>query len=522
MSVFYKFKAALKHDVLPIDGLSISVEDLKKEIRTHKHLGWDRSFDLKIVNADTNELYEDETATIPRNSSVIVSRIPVDPAIAKKLWVNDRNKAEILSNPANLLPLTDDAARATAVGNQIKHYVDLTKMEGSEEDKIKAMFAQSTIAYHPSNYVKHSKLRVKGRVPYWYICKKCQQKGHWIEDCPNPALRKTTGIPASFLRVVDDAAVPGAKIDSKGKIVVSLYDTRMKHNVKADAPLKPKPPPQDLICGLCKELLRDAVLIPCCGMAYCAQCIGEYLLEDPCPSCGDNTSNPEMLRPCQFFRDKCKEFELKGYVEMPEIDRAKLLLNSEIESKQSQLTCHAVKSEDKENINYSNFPQDTFASRYHHNLNDNYYENYRHNSRDCYYALNRDTNSYFQKKGKYSVHNGNGYRKYHRRNGFSTEEYKRYEGRQHPQQIYPRRRDDRQRRTNKMSHGNTNLLVVKEWEHRPKENTNSSVLPTANEHYSARCAPTESHTKKRKRSSADNSSSSSNDELVIYKKKKHY
>jgi len=42
------------------------------------------------------------------------------------------------------------------------------------------------------------------------------------------------------------------------------------------APLQKKeeesPVPAELICPLCKDMLNDAVVIPCCGNSYCDEC----------------------------------------------------------------------------------------------------------------------------------------------------------------------------------------------------------------------------------------------------------
>lgn len=36
--------------------------------------------------------------------------------------------------------------------------------------------------------------------------------------------------------------------------------------------------PSELMCSLCNDLLRDAVLIPCCGYSFCDECIRNRLL----------------------------------------------------------------------------------------------------------------------------------------------------------------------------------------------------------------------------------------------------
>ena len=226
MSVHYKFKAALGYDTLPIDGINISLLDLKEAIIQHKHLGKGKkhlAYDLQITNAETKEIYKDEKILIPKNSSLIVARIPVYPSELKNSRDNNREStALLLSNPANLMN-TEASAEAARVHSQIKENVDLTKMSGTEEEKIMTMIAQSTIAFHPSNFVKLRKSNMTGKVPKEYKCYKCHQHGHWVQNCTlnNQDLRKTTGIPSTFLKEVKDANVPGAMITADGKFVIS-------------------------------------------------------------------------------------------------------------------------------------------------------------------------------------------------------------------------------------------------------------------------------------------------------------
>lgn len=30
--------------------------------------------------------------------------------------------------------------------------------------------------------------------------------------------------------------------------------------------------PQELVCGICGSLMKDAVVIPCCGNSFCDEC----------------------------------------------------------------------------------------------------------------------------------------------------------------------------------------------------------------------------------------------------------
>ncbi|KAM6396252.1 E3 ubiquitin-protein ligase RBBP6-like [Rhynochetos jubatus] len=79
--VHYKFFSKLTYDTVTFNGLHISMRDLKQQIMRREKLKASHC-DLQISNAQTKEEYTDDKALIPRNSSVIVRRIPVGGAQA--------------------------------------------------------------------------------------------------------------------------------------------------------------------------------------------------------------------------------------------------------------------------------------------------------------------------------------------------------------------------------------------------------------------------------------------------------
>ncbi|KAK8739703.1 hypothetical protein OTU49_003154 [Cherax quadricarinatus] len=103
MSVHYKFKSAVEYDTLPVDGVHISLEDLKEAIIQQKRLGRGQPYDLQITNAETKEVYTDDKTLISKNSSLIVARVPIDPLQMKRPWENKESTALLLSNPSNLM-----------------------------------------------------------------------------------------------------------------------------------------------------------------------------------------------------------------------------------------------------------------------------------------------------------------------------------------------------------------------------------------------------------------------------------
>lgn len=79
--------------------------------------------------------YTDDNALIAKNTSLIIARVPLT-VQQKRSW--DRNETPPFSN------LKDEANLGRAI--------DLTRLDGSEEDKIRAMMTQSTQDYDPSKY----------------------------------------------------------------------------------------------------------------------------------------------------------------------------------------------------------------------------------------------------------------------------------------------------------------------------------------------------------------------------------
>ncbi|KAM3826947.1 E3 ubiquitin-protein ligase RBBP6-like isoform 1-T1 [Vipera latastei] len=89
--VHYKFSSKLNYDTVTFDGLHISLCDLKRQIMGREKLKA-ADCDLQITNAQTKEEYTDDNALIPKNSSVIVRRIPIGGVkCTSKTYVISRN-----------------------------------------------------------------------------------------------------------------------------------------------------------------------------------------------------------------------------------------------------------------------------------------------------------------------------------------------------------------------------------------------------------------------------------------------
>lgn len=49
-------------------------------------------------------------------------------------------------------------------------------------------------------------------------------------------------------------------------------------NVRPAPPPDRVPPPKEIMCTLCDEVLRDAVIVPCCTGAFCDECEWQEIL----------------------------------------------------------------------------------------------------------------------------------------------------------------------------------------------------------------------------------------------------
>lgn len=211
MSVRFKFKNDLEFVCLPCDGFHISVRDLKKSIIRTKKLGRITDFDLIVTNQQTSETFEDEEELIPKNSTLIIARHPL-PSGQKKIWEDE-------SASALLAASTTSSNGVSGSGGSVASLVSSIGDDGkSEDDKLTKMMSNSTEMYDQKNWVAfRGKQAYGGRPPSMtFRCSKCHQFGHWPTDCSLLDLKKTTGIPRSFLKP-STAETPGAKINPQGK-----------------------------------------------------------------------------------------------------------------------------------------------------------------------------------------------------------------------------------------------------------------------------------------------------------------
>ncbi|KAH7098232.1 DWNN-domain-containing protein [Auriculariales sp. MPI-PUGE-AT-0066] len=376
--VYYKFKSQRSESRIAFDGTGISVFDLKRDIILANNLGKASEFDLAIYNPQ-NEEYKDDSTIIPRSSSVLVSRLPpVRPGKGRAAiyvaGVEAKGSSGVSAGPSSSGPAShfkgpsgpmsrrfdgrDDgsASRPSSSTAPTSQASAPTSLKNEETAGIAAMFAQSEQQWEETqekmqyaNRIPFTSTRGGGpqrkayvpqslqsaaeptrQTPLGYVCYRCGQKGHWIQECPTndnrefdnrPRIKRTTGIPRSFLKSVEapseGAVGPGIMITPEGSYVMAQPDavawkkqsTRDKTLTEDDIRAKP-PTDSSLACPMCSKLYREAVKTPCCGAVYCEECIQTHLLEHDfeCPSCHKKVSSLDKLAPERTIRARVQSY----------------------------------------------------------------------------------------------------------------------------------------------------------------------------------------------------------------------
>ena len=179
--------------------------------------------------------------------------------------------------------------------------------------------------------------------PTGYICYRCGEKGHWIQACPTndnpefdnkPRVKRTTGIPRSFLKTVekpvalsgdgttDDTKPPsGIMVNAEGEYVVAEPDKKSWEKFqaksassaaaqKAAAMSDKELQDRGLECSIDKRIFIDPMKTPCCEKTYCNDCITNALIESDftCPGCQTDGVLIDDLKPDDETSEKIKEY----------------------------------------------------------------------------------------------------------------------------------------------------------------------------------------------------------------------
>lgn len=245
--VHFKFRSALTYDNVSFDGHYVSVGEIKKLIADKKGLGVDGGAELELSDPQTKQVYKDDSVQLPRNSSVVVKRIPA--AKGRHAATTGRGGPTAAHNSASAsyvglttVPATVHANTAApgAIAPSAQDADDFgddvyeeqaAKRKAALDDeqaRIEAALHGQEEQWHSEQdrTVREAAARGRGRggrgygrggrPPDHYWCRKCGAQGqHWQHDCPKrnePDLdlkfvRAPAGIPMTMLNMTSEGGL---------------------------------------------------------------------------------------------------------------------------------------------------------------------------------------------------------------------------------------------------------------------------------------------------------------------------
>ncbi|KAJ0974104.1 hypothetical protein J5N97_016069 [Dioscorea zingiberensis] len=356
MAVYYKFKSAKDYDSIPIEGQFISLANLKERIFESKHLRRGTDFDLMVANAQTNEEYVDEAAMIPKNTSVLIRRVPGRP---RKPIVTEPDEPKFIEDKVeDIQPPSSNAIGESSTmkfpeesewdefgtdlyampdvipSQSVNPVVDLSPANKVDEDsKLRALIDTPALDWNRLGNDAYGAGRGFGRgmggrmmagrgfgrgggglerrtPPAGYVCHRCKVPGHFIQHCPTNGdpnydikrVKPPTGIPKSMLMATPDGSYA---LPSGAVAVLKPNEAAFEKEIEglpSTRPVNDLPP--ELRCPLCKEVMKDAVLTSkCCFSSFCDKCIRDYIITKSMCVCGATNILADDLLPNKTLRE---------------------------------------------------------------------------------------------------------------------------------------------------------------------------------------------------------------------------
>ncbi|KAL2255488.1 hypothetical protein VTK26DRAFT_3248 [Humicola hyalothermophila] len=300
--------------------------------------------------ADKDIVYDDDTTIIPRSTTVIARRMPpkipgrggAARYVSGKMPVHAKNSSRreqiakpVVKTQSNTLAqlssaMTEEEKLAAVFQAQTENFT------AREEEMATQQYVAKGGPKKPANVPDHDP-------PQGYICYRCGEKGHWIQLCPTndnpdydnrPRVKRTTGIPRSFLRTVDKAtalgqnadgddskAPSGIMVNADGEFVIAEPDKASWEQFQAKAKANPAAKTgasegdeevreRGLECPVDKRMFIEPMKTPCCEKTYCNDCITNALIESDfvCPGCKSEGVLIDDLKTDEEAVEKIKTF----------------------------------------------------------------------------------------------------------------------------------------------------------------------------------------------------------------------
>ena len=378
--VRFKFKAEHEFTEHDLAGASlISVEQLKQVITDVKLKGNAGAFGLLLSNAATGEPYGDD-ASIAADTSVVIKRVPLSRAapvggvplgsarrtnLSASLPCAASAAASSVSTSCGAPSTSCGAAASTSCGAAASSCSSISVAaphiplvppttnpppEGmmpsatciageAEAAKIKMMMAAAGAEWQaprPRYYEAggggggpHGDPAANRTPPPGYVCRRCNQPGHFIQFCPTndgnvreaPQRRRLpVGIPTAFLKSVggEGDGPAGGFLSADGTVLKMLVDDKSfnRETKKSGVRIDPTLVPEELRCPISKALFREPVVLPCCGCSVSNDLIAQALVEDAsgdavgatCALCGATGVRVDEIVPNRQLREALAAF----------------------------------------------------------------------------------------------------------------------------------------------------------------------------------------------------------------------
>lgn len=240
--------------------------------------------------------YLDDGYLVPRNSSVVIARIPA--TRQRCLTIKMAPDIDISTADPNAKPSEEEAMMRNVVDSAAGGYGQQRGGFGvgnRGRGRDPAGGQQNMYSKQP---------------PPSYVCNRCNQQGHWINHCPTNGDKRfdirrnvpLTGIPRAFIKTVtrDDGQLDEVAVAHPNELALDVGQSKVVSlgGVKREL----EHVPRALICPLCIGLMKEPMFVPCCKVSFCNECIRQALVGTGgdafiCPVCAEDNVVTELLQP---------------------------------------------------------------------------------------------------------------------------------------------------------------------------------------------------------------------------------
>lgn len=284
--------------------------------------------DLRLTDPAGVVLDEDEP--VARGATVVVTRVPITGG-RKTRKAPRRSGRPGARRPAS--PAQPSYSRVDGIDGA-ERAAPATEAKQSEAKLLEARMREEAAIVGGGAAAASSKAGPWGRrqrdAGAGKICPRCDMELDRSRGCPvtcesfaakeaeRKRQRMATGIPRDRLEPCGEDD-PDAMMMLSGEFVRFKEQYRPGGPSPAPRPLPASEPaevPEELTCQLCRKLLVDTVVVPCCESLCCDGCIRPKLLDSEpqfrCPLCLEDDVTPDDLEPAGEARKQVKAFRQRA------------------------------------------------------------------------------------------------------------------------------------------------------------------------------------------------------------------